>query len=248
MANTKKPIIGPATKAKVTSVVRKVQNSKAAGAVKKAGAAIKQEARVVGRAVTGYSAKKEKAEKAKESSSPASAFQVPKSAIFGNGPIKSQSQLRDERKEARHERKIFNKMARSADRSKRGSERAFTLSPGSERFQSGKEGLTWNGVTLPEKKREAIRTISDNAKTKLEGRARRVWAKGQYEIVKNTPTTDAEKKKRDSKLQKNAIIGNTSIGAGSKSGPSTADMQKVCPRNATNGGKKGTCAPKMKKK
>ena len=36
MATTKKPVIGPVTRAKVTGVVRKVQNSKAAGAVKKA--------------------------------------------------------------------------------------------------------------------------------------------------------------------------------------------------------------------
>ena len=213
MATTKKPVIGPETRAKVTGVVRKVQNSKAAGAVKKAGAAIKQEARVIGRAVTGYAAKKEQA---KESSSPASAFQAPKSQVFGNGPVKSPSQIREQKKKDRVETRVANKMARSADRSKRGADRSFTTSypssGSSERFQSGKEGLTWNGVTLPEKKREAIRTISDNAKTKLEGRARKVWAKGQYEIIKNKPTTDAEMRKQNEK--KGKVAGSTTCTPG----------------------------------
>ena len=213
MATTKKPVIGPETRAKVTGVVRKVQNSKAAGAVKKAGAAIKQEARVIGRAVTGYGAKKEQA---KESSSPASAFQAPKSQVFGNGPVKSPSQIREQKKKDRVETRVANKMARSADRSKRGADRSFTTSypssGSSERFQSGKEGLTWNGVTLPEKKREAIRAISDNAKTKLEGRARKVWAKGQYEIIKNKPTTDAEMRKQNKK--KGKVAGSTTCTPG----------------------------------
>ena len=213
MATTKKPVIGPETRAKVTGIVRKVQNSKTAGAVKKAGAAIKQEARVIGRAVTGYGAKKEQA---KESSSPASAFQAPKSQVFGNGPVKSPSQIREQKKKDRVETRVANKMARSADRSKRGADRSFTTSypssGSSERFQSGKEGLTWNGVTLPEKKREAIRTISDNAKTKLEGRARKVWAKGQYEIIKNKPTTDAEMRKQNKK--KGKVAGSTTCTPG----------------------------------
>jgi len=82
MATKKNPIIGPATKAKITSAVRKVQNSKAAGAVKKAGAQVKQEARVIGRAVTGYGAKKKK--ETATASSPASAFQAT-SKTFGSG-------------------------------------------------------------------------------------------------------------------------------------------------------------------
>ena len=63
--------------------------------------------------------------------------------------------------------------------------------------------------------------------------------------IMSKPLTDAEKRKRDAKLQKRAIIGNTSIGAGTGSGVSASAMQNVCPVTATNGGKKGTkCKPK----
>lgn len=234
MATTKKnPIIGPATRAKVTSVVRKVQNSKTAGAVKKAGAAVKQEARVIGRAVTGYKAKKEQSSAA---ASPASAFQV-NSEVFGKGKIKSPSQIREDKKQERSDRRVANRMSRSADRSKRivDGERAFTLSPGSERYQSSKQGLTWNGVSLPEGSRAAIRTISENAKTKLEGRDRTVWAKQQYEILKNKPTTDAEMRKRNEKLQKGKQAATTG-------GGTNACREDVM---GTTGGKKGTnCKPK----
>jgi hypothetical protein len=234
MATTKKnPIIGPATRAKVTSVVRKVQNSKTAGAVKKAGAAVKQEARVIGRAVTGYKAKKEQSSAA---ASPASAFQV-NSEVFGKGKIKSPSQIREDKKQERSDRRVANRMSRSADRSKRivDGERAFTLSPGSERYQSSKQGLTWNGVPLPEGSRAAIRTISENAKTKLEGRDRTVWAKQQYEILKNKPTTDAEMRKRNEKLQKGKQAATTG-------GGTNACREDVM---GTTGGKKGTkCKPK----
>jgi hypothetical protein len=234
MATTKKnPIIGPATRAKVTSVVRKVQNSKTAGAVKKAGAAVKQEARVIGRAVTGYKAKKEQSSAA---ASPASAFQV-NSEVFGKGKIKSPSQIREDKKQERADRRVANRMSRSADRSKRivDGERAFTLSPGSERYQSSKQGLTWNGVPLPEGRRAAIRTISENAKTKLEGRDRTVWAKQQYEILKNKPTTDAEMRKRNEKLQRGKQAATTG-------GGTNACREDVM---GTTGGKKGTnCKPK----
>jgi hypothetical protein len=234
MATTKKnPIIGPATRAKVTSVVRKVQNSKTAGAVKKAGAAVKQEARVIGRAVTGYKAKKEQSSAA---ASPASAFQV-NSEVFGKGKIKSPSQIREDKKQERADRRVANRMSRSADRSKRivDGERAYTLSPGSERYQSSKQGLTWNGVPLPEGSRAAIRTISENAKTKLEGRDRTVWAKQQYEILKNKPTTDAEMRKRNEKLQRGKQAATTG-------GGTNACREDVM---GTTGGKKGTnCKPK----
>ena len=200
MATTKKPVIGPATRAKVTGVVRKVQNSKAAGAVKKAGAAIKQEARVVGRAVTGYAAKKEKA---KESSSPASAFQVPKSEVFGNGKIKSPDQIRAQKKQDRTESRVANRMSRSADRSKRGADRSFTTSypssGSSERFQSTKEGLTYKGIALPARKRKAVRVISENLNTKLEGRQRKKLAKEFYKDIKSKPKTDAQMRKQNAK-------------------------------------------------
>jgi hypothetical protein len=230
----KNPIIGPATRAKVTSVVRKVQNSKAAGAVKKAGAAVKQEARVIGRAVTGYGAKKKK--ETATASSPASAFQAT-SKVFGSGRIKSPSERKAEKKQERAEKREFRRSGRSADRAKRlgDGERAYTLSPGSERYQSSKEGLTWNGVPLPAKRRQAIRTISENAKTKLEGRKRRVWAKEQYADLKSRPTTDAEKRKRDSKLQRGKQAATTG-------GGTNACREDVM---GTTGGKKGTnCKPK----
>jgi hypothetical protein len=109
-----------------------------------------------------------------------------------------------------------------------------------------------NPDTLDKRKRVAREQIKagftqNTIKGKTNREVNKIADSYRREIL-SRPQTDAQKEKRDSKLQKNAIIGNTSIGAGSKSGPSTADMQKVCPRNATNGGKKGTCAPKMKKK
>jgi hypothetical protein len=206
MATTKKPVIGPATRAKVTGVVRKLQNSKAAGAVKKAGAAIKQEARVVGRAVTGYAAKKEKT---KESSSVASAFQAPKSERFGNGPVKSPDQIRAQKKQDRSDSRVANRMSRSADRSKKGADKAYTLSPGSsERYQSSKGGLTMYkdgaAISLPKSRRKAIRTISENLDTKAEGRARKKLAKRNYKEIKNKPKTDAEMRKQNAKKSKTA--------------------------------------------
>jgi hypothetical protein len=213
----KNPIIGPATRAKVTSVVRKVQNSKAAGAVKKAGAAVKQEARVIGRAVTGYGAKKKK--ETATASSPASAFQAT-SKTFGSGRIKSPSERKAEKQKERAEKREFRKSGRSADRTKRvgDGERAYTLSPGSERYQSSKQGLTMykDGVAipLPKSRRKAIRTISENANTKLEGRKRRVWAKEQYKDLKSKPTTMAEMRKQNKKKSKRAGSCTTKGGGG----------------------------------
>jgi hypothetical protein len=232
MATKTKPIIGPATKAKITSVVRKAQNSKAAGTVKKATTAVKQEARVIGRAITSYKTKKEQA---KAPASPASAFQV-NSEVFGKGKIKSPSQIREEKKQERSDRRVANRMSRSADRARRigETERSFTTSPGSERYQSSKQGLTWNGVSLPDRRRDAIRTISDNAKTKLEGRDRMVWAKQQYEILKNKPTTDAEQRKQNDKLQRG------------KRAATTGGGTNACREDVMGtSGKKGTnCKPK----
>lgn len=204
MATKKKPIIGPATKAKITSVVRKAQNSKAAGTVKKAATAVKQEARVIGRAVTSYKTKKEQA---KASASPASAFQV-NSEVFGKGKIKSPSQIREEKKQERSDRRVANRMSRSADRAKRigETERSFTTSPGSERYQSSKDGLVMYkdkvAISLPKSRRKAIRVISENLNTKAEGRDRKKLAKEYYADIKSKPKTDAEKRKRDNKLQR----------------------------------------------
>lgn len=213
----KNPIIGPATRAKVTSVVRKVQNSKAAGAVKKAGAAVKQEARVVGRAVTGYGAKKKK--ETATASSPASAFQAT-SKTFGSGKIKSPSELRMDKKKERVENREFKRSGRSADRVKRlgDSERAFTTSPGSDRFQSSKQGLTMYkdgaAIPLPKSRRKAISTISANLDTKLEGRARRKKARENYKDIKSKPTTDAEMRKQNKKKSKRAGSCTTKGGPG----------------------------------
>jgi hypothetical protein len=203
----KNPIIGPATRAKVTSVVRKVQNSKAAGAVKKAGAQVKQEARVIGRAVTGYGAKKKK--QTATASSPASAFQAT-SKTFGSGRIKSPSELRMDKKKERVENREFKRSGRSADRVKRlgDSERAFTTSPGSERYQSSKKGLTLYkdgaAIPLPKSRRKAVRTINENLTTKLEGRERNKLAKEYYQNIKSKPTTDAEKRKQNKKKSRKA--------------------------------------------
>jgi hypothetical protein len=203
----KNPIIGPATRAKVTSVVRKVQNSKAAGAVKKAGAQVKQEARVIGRAVTGYGAKKKK--QTATASSPASAFQAT-SKTFGSGRIKSPSELRMDKKKERVENREFKRSGRSADRVKRlgDSERAFTTSPGSERYQSSKKGLTLYkdgaAIPLPKSRRKAVRTINENLTTKLEGRERNKLAKEYYQNIKSKPTTDAEKRKQNKKKSRRA--------------------------------------------
>jgi hypothetical protein len=219
MATTNKPVIGPVTRAKVTGIVRKVQNSKAAGAVKRAGAQIKNEARVIGRAVTRYSAKKEKAN---ESSSPASAFQVPKSQVFGSGPIKSPAKLREERKEARIDKREERQSARKADRVKKGVESnrssttSYPASGSSERFQSSKEGLTMYkdgaAIALPKSRRAAIRVISENLDTKAEGRERRKLAKRDYEIIKNKPTNDAEMRKQNKK--KGKVAGSTTCTPG----------------------------------
>ena len=199
----KNPIIGPATRAKVTSVVRKVQNSKAAGAVKKAGAAVKQEARVIGRAVTGYGAKKKK--ETATASSPASAFQAT-SKVFGSGRIKSPSERKAEKKQERAEKREFRKSGRSADRTKRvgDGERAYTLSPGSERYQSSKEGLTFKGIPLSNRRRKAVRTINENLNTKLEGRERKKLAKEYYKDIKSKPTTMAEMRKQNKKKSRKA--------------------------------------------
>jgi hypothetical protein len=214
MATTKKnPIIGPATRAKITSAVRKVQNSKAAGAVKKAGAAVKQEARVIGRAVTGYGAKKKK--ETATASSPASAFQAT-SKVFGSGKIKSPSERKAEKKQERAEKREFKRSGRSADRVKRlgDSERAFTTSPGSERYQSSKQGLTYKGIPLSNRKRKAVRTISENLNTKLEGRERKKLAKEYYKDIKSKPTTMAEMRKQNKKKSKKAGSCTTKGGGG----------------------------------
>ena len=213
----KNPIIGPATRAKVTSVVRKVQNSKTAGAVKKAGVAVKQEARVIGRAVTKYGAKKEK--RAAGPASPASAFQAT-SKTFGSGKIKSPSELRMEKKKERAENKEFRKAARSADRTKRITDggRAFTTSPGSERFQSSKQGRAkkkgptlykdGQAYELSRNKRKAVREIvslrTDRGAELSTPKELRRAAKKTLKEITSKPTTMAEMRKQNKKKSRKA--------------------------------------------
>ena len=99
--------------------------------------------------------------------------------------------------------------ARKADRAKRRYENNVS-NPNSP--------FKFKGEGLPNKRRKAIAMISENANTKLEGRERRKWAKEQYKNIVSKPQTDAERRKRDARLQSRAIIGNTSVGAGSKTG------------------------------
>jgi hypothetical protein len=223
----KNPIIGPATRAKVTSVVRKVQNSKAAGAVKKAGAQVKQEARVIGRAVTGYGAKKKK--ETATASSPASAFQAT-SKTFGSGKIKSPSELRMDKKKERVENREFKRSGRSADRVKRlgDSERAFTTSPGSERFQSSKQGRAkkkgptlykdGQAYELSRNKRKAVREIvslrTDRGAELSTPKELRRAAKKTLKEITSKPTTMAEMRKQNKKKSRKAGRCTTKGGGG----------------------------------
>lgn len=116
-----------------------------------------------------------------------------------------------------------------------------------ERNVSSPNEPVFRGQNLPSRKRKAISTISENLKTDLQGRARRKLAKEYYVDMKSKPKTMEEMRKQNDKKQRRAVIGNTSIGAGTSSGVSGAAMQNVCPVTAMNGGKKGTkCKPKKK--
>jgi hypothetical protein len=127
--------------------------------------------------------------------------------------------------------------------------RAERVKRRNERNDTGRVISKTNPNTLDRRKRVAReQIIADFSPNTFKGKTKREINKiadGYIKEIKNRPRTDAEKRKRDNKLQRNAVIGNTSIGAGSSSGVSAAAMQNVCPVTATNGGKKGTkCAPK----
>jgi hypothetical protein len=116
-----------------------------------------------------------------------------------------------------------------------------------ERNVSSPNEPVFKGENLPTRKRKAIRVINEGLKTKLEGRERKKLAKEYYADLKSKPKTMEEMRKQNAKKQRRAVIGNTSIGAGTSSGVSGAAMQNVCPVTAMNGGKKGTkCKPKKK--
>jgi hypothetical protein len=121
-----------------------------------------------------------------------------------------------DKKKERVENREFKRSGRRADRVKRlgDSERAFTTSPGSERYQSSKQGLTYKGIPLSNRKRKAVRTISENLNTKLEGRERKKLAKEYYKDIKSKPTTMAEMRKQNKKKSKRAGSCTTKGGPG----------------------------------
>jgi hypothetical protein len=65
--------------------------------------------------------------------------------------------------------------------------------------------------------------------------------------IASRPVNDAQMRKRNAKLQQNAVMGPSGPGAGTGKGVSAAAMQNVCPVTAMNGGNKGTCKPKASK-
>ena len=127
--------------------------------------------------------------------------------------------------------------------------RAERVKRRNERNDTGRVISKSNPNTLDRRRRVAReQIIADFTPNTIKGKTKREINKiadGYIKEIKNRPRTDAEKRKRDDKLQRNAVIGNTSVGAGTGSGVSASAMQNVCPVTAMNGGKKGTkCAPK----
>jgi hypothetical protein len=82
--------------------------------------------------------------------------------------------------------------ARKADRSKRRYENNV----------SNPTGPQFRGQGLPNKKRKAIATISENLNTNLQGRERKKLAKQYYADIKSKPKTDAEMRKQNEKKGK----------------------------------------------
>ena len=94
--------------------------------------------------------------------------------------------------------------ARKSDRAKRRYENNV----------SNPSGPQFKGQGLPNKRRKAIATISENLDTKLEGRARRKLAKEQYAMIKNKPQTDAQMRKQNEKKGKVASAATCKPGRG----------------------------------
>lgn len=112
-----------------------------------------------------------------------------------------------------------------------------------ERNVSSPNAPMFRGENLPGNRRAAISAISENLNTDLEGRARRKLAAEYYQNL-DKPKTDAERRKRNSRLQSNAIMGPSGFGAGTGSGPTGAQMQTVCPLTGGCGGRKGMLVKK----
>lgn len=130
--------------------------------------------------------------------------------------------------------------ARRAERTKRIADRNST---GRVIYETG-EMLDRRKRVAREQIRETLSPNTFKNKTKREINA---TIDRHRRDIESRPTSDAEKRKRDAKLQKRAVIGNTSIGAGTGRGVSGAAMQNVCPVNAMSGGNKGTCKPRPSK-
>jgi len=96
--------------------------------------------------------------------------------------------------------------------------------------------------------REQIReTLSPNTfKNKTKREINNIIDTHRKDIA-SRPLNDEEQRARNAKLQGRAVIGNTSVGAGTSGGVSGAAMQSVCPVNAMSGGTKGSCSPKEMK-
>ena len=84
--------------------------------------------------------------------------------------------------------------ARRAERAKRIYERNIS-SPSAPKFK---------GENLPGSKRKAVRTISENLNTGLQGRARKKLAKEYYADLKSKPKTMEEMRKQNKKKSKQA--------------------------------------------
>ena len=130
--------------------------------------------------------------------------------------------------------------ARRAERVKRITERNST---GQTINESG-EVLDRRKRVAREQIRETLSPNTFKGKTKREINS---IIDERRNIIASRPKNDAEQRKRNDKLQRRAVIGNTSVGAGTGRGVSGAAMQSVCPVNAMSGGNKGTCKPRPSK-
>jgi hypothetical protein len=130
--------------------------------------------------------------------------------------------------------------ARRAERTKRIADRNST---GQTIYESG-DVLDRRKRVAREQIRETLSPNTFKGKTKREINS---IIDEKRKIIASRPKNDAEQRKRNDKLQRRAVIGNTSVGAGTGRGVSGAAMQNVCPVNAMSGGNKGTCKPRPSK-
>lgn len=117
-----------------------------------------------------------------------------------------------------------------------------------ERNSTGRV-INSTGETLDRRKRVARQQIIEGftpntTKGKTKRQINKIADAHRADIM-SKPQTMQEMRKRNSSLQRNAVMGPSGPGAGTGKGVSSAAMQNVCPVTAMNGGKKGTkCKPK----